>query len=234
MYYALTTLSTVGYGDFYPVSVAEKIVGSIIQIFGVTFFSILMNGFIEVVVSIKGDNNSNYEDSLQRWFGLIRKIKNQPLGGNSQDIKPKLKQQIEEHFRYYWDHDRTSVLDEKKEYFDSIPFKIKEHIMCKFLFEDIIEKAAFKSFFRAGREFDSNFVYEVAFGFMPRMFKNTKEDRFILEEEGDVTEIYFILNGDWAVGYNSFQANASTFNFDSEFDLPAGCDDLSEKGIMIA
>ena len=36
MYYALTTLSTVGYGDYYPVSVAEKIFGSIIQIFGVT------------------------------------------------------------------------------------------------------------------------------------------------------------------------------------------------------
>ena len=85
MYYALTTLSTVGYGDFYPISVAEKIVGSIIQIFGVTFFSILMNGFIEVVVSIKGDNFSKNEDDLQRWFVLIRKIKNQPSGG-SRDI----------------------------------------------------------------------------------------------------------------------------------------------------
>lgn len=30
MYYALTTLSTVGYGDFYPCSIAEKIVGSVI------------------------------------------------------------------------------------------------------------------------------------------------------------------------------------------------------------
>jgi hypothetical protein len=30
MYFALTTLATVGYGDFYPKSMAEKIVGSII------------------------------------------------------------------------------------------------------------------------------------------------------------------------------------------------------------
>ena len=30
MYYALTTLSTVGYGDFYPSSIAEKVAGSII------------------------------------------------------------------------------------------------------------------------------------------------------------------------------------------------------------
>ena len=86
MYYALTTLSTVGYGDYYPVSVAEKIFGSIIQIFGVTFFSILMNGFIEVVQSIKGNSFSNHEDKLQQWFVLIRKIKNQPNVYGGKDI----------------------------------------------------------------------------------------------------------------------------------------------------
>ena len=51
MYYMLTTLSTVGYGDYYPFSIAEKIVGSLIQIIGVTIFSIVMNAFIEVVIS---------------------------------------------------------------------------------------------------------------------------------------------------------------------------------------
>jgi hypothetical protein len=30
MYYALTTLATVGYGDYYPCSIAEKIAGSVI------------------------------------------------------------------------------------------------------------------------------------------------------------------------------------------------------------
>lgn len=48
-YFTLTTLSTVGYGDFYPVSIGEKIVGSIIQIIGVTFFSLLMGNFVKVI-----------------------------------------------------------------------------------------------------------------------------------------------------------------------------------------
>ena len=233
MYYALTTLSTVGYGDYYPVSVAEKIFGSIIQIFGVTFFSILMNGFIEVVQSIKGTSLSSNEDDLQKWFALIRKIKNQPNGGGA-DINQSLKQQIEGHFRYFWDNDRTAVLLEKKEYFDSIPFKIQEHIMCKFLFEDIIERAAFKNFFRPGREFDSNFVYEVAFGFRPRKFDNKKEDRYILTEEGDVTEIYFIINGEWAVAFDSYQKHNTGYNFNAEFELPPGTDDLRDQQVMIA
>ena len=64
MYYALTTLATVGYGDYYPSSISEKILGSIIQIFGVTFFSILMNNFIDVVLSMKSSNFNDNEDQL--------------------------------------------------------------------------------------------------------------------------------------------------------------------------
>jgi hypothetical protein len=203
MYYALTTLATVGYGDYFPCSIAEKILGSVIQIFGVTFFSILMNNFIDVVLSMKTSNFNDNEDQLQSWFILIKKIKNQPDGGSA-DIPIELRDRIEAHFRYFWDNDRTAVLLKRKDYFDSIPFKIQEHIMCKFLFQDIITLSAFKSFFKMGREFDTNFLYEIAFGFMPRQFKNTAEDRYMYEEEVDVTEIYFILKGDWAIAFNSY------------------------------
>ena len=55
-----------------------------------------------------------------------------------------------------------------------------------------------------GKEFDTNFLYEIAFGFMPRSFKNNAEDRYLYEEEVDVTEIYFIWKGEWAIGFNSF------------------------------
>ena len=91
--------------------------------------------------------------------------------------------------------------------------------MCKFLFQDIIDKAAFKSFFKMGKEFDSNFVYEVAFGFMPRQFKDTEEDRYILMEEGDVTEIYFILKGEWAIAYNGYLTPSDGYQQIEEEDL---------------
>ena len=56
VYFILTTLSTVGYGDFFPVSILEKIVGSLIMFCGVTFFSIIMNEFIGIILELKGDN----------------------------------------------------------------------------------------------------------------------------------------------------------------------------------
>ena len=234
MYYSLTTLSTVGYGDFSPQSIMEKIFGSIIQIFGVTFFSILMNKFQDIVVSIKGQNEGLNEQKLQQWFYLIRRIKNQPHGSGL-DIDSTLKKDIENHFRYYWDNDRREVLLEKREYFDAIPHWIQEFIMTHFLFDDIINRPSFKNFFRVGREFDSNFVYQVAFGFMPRRFDAVPEDRYILNEEGDVTEIYFIVNGEWAIGYNSHENNVKGFGMLDEGDayLP-GQEDIREKKIMIA
>ena len=60
----LTTLSTVGYGDLFPFSIAEKIVGSLIQIIGVTLFSIVMNAFIKVVMTLKDNSFRNNEDLL--------------------------------------------------------------------------------------------------------------------------------------------------------------------------
>ena len=48
-YYALTTLSTVGYGDYYPVSDRERILAVIIMLGGVAFFSYIMGHFIEII-----------------------------------------------------------------------------------------------------------------------------------------------------------------------------------------
>lgn len=88
--------------------------------------------------------------------------------------------------------------------------------MCKFLFQDIFELPAFKKFFKTGKEFDDNFVYEISFGFMPRLFKNTPEDRYLLEEEGDVTEIYFIMKGTWAIAYNSYLKPQEGLSYEKE------------------
>lgn len=77
MYFALTTLATVGYGDYIPISITEMKVGSIIQILGVTFFSVLMNNFIDVVLSMRSTSSFNdVEDTLNCWFELIKNIKN--------------------------------------------------------------------------------------------------------------------------------------------------------------
>ena len=48
-YFALTILSMVGYGDFFPVSRLEMILGSIVMLVGVSYFSYIMAETLSII-----------------------------------------------------------------------------------------------------------------------------------------------------------------------------------------
>jgi len=96
--------------------------------------------------------------------------------------------------------------------------------------------SAFKSFFRAGSDLNSNFLYEIAFGFMPRQFKANEKERYLYEEEQDVTEVYFIIKGEYAIAFNSytkFKDNQLYAKITDIEDLK-GPEDMFEQGNLIA
>lgn len=51
-YFALTTLSTVGFGDFYPLSNGERLLGAFVILFGVAIFSIIIGEFLDMIEKI--------------------------------------------------------------------------------------------------------------------------------------------------------------------------------------
>ena len=71
----MTTLSTVGYGDYKPLSIEEKIAGSFVMLAGVTFFSILMTNFIDIITNIKLSTFNVSEEDLHKWFVLLRRFR---------------------------------------------------------------------------------------------------------------------------------------------------------------
>jgi hypothetical protein len=52
-YYAVTTLSTVGFGDFYPRSDIERVTGTLYMFIGVVLFSYLLDRFSLTVENFK-------------------------------------------------------------------------------------------------------------------------------------------------------------------------------------
>ena len=71
-YYALTTLSTVGYGDYYPISNLERIIAVVIMLGGVAFFSYIMGNFIEIISNF--DSKMGVVDrsaDLHNWLILL-------------------------------------------------------------------------------------------------------------------------------------------------------------------
>ena len=79
------------------------------------------------------------------------------------------------------------------QYLESLPMKIKTQIMTVYLFQDVFLK--FRRFFKVDTPDEMNFLYDIAFGFLPRHFLPSDDDKIIYDEEQDVTEMYFIEEG---------------------------------------
>jgi hypothetical protein len=71
--------------------------------------------------------------------------------------------------------------------------------MTNYLFEDIFYR--FRPFFHTYEYKESKFLYDISFGFMPRRFEPSPEDEIIYQEDDEVPEMYFIMEGTVGVGY---------------------------------
>lgn len=75
MYYAFTTLATVGFGDFHPKNSGERIVVSLVLLMGVATFSYMMSIFIGILNTFKNlDKDFNEGDELSKFFGLLHRF----------------------------------------------------------------------------------------------------------------------------------------------------------------
>ena len=61
-YFAFTTLSTVGLGDFHPKSNIERVLCSFIMLFGVMITSIIMDDLSKMIRELR-DLNRNHDES---------------------------------------------------------------------------------------------------------------------------------------------------------------------------
>ena len=62
MYFGMTTLSTVGLGDYYPVSNFERIMGCFLFLSGVSTFTYIFNSYLEILqvwLKLEKDYNEN-------------------------------------------------------------------------------------------------------------------------------------------------------------------------------
>lgn len=124
-YFAFTTLTTVGFGDYHAITNEERIVSSFVLLFGVAVFSFIMGNFIEILMSFKHVTAENEEsDDLTKWFGLLAWFnKGMPL---SKEMTKK----IENYFDYYWARDRNYAFKSKEDvrFLNELPKKVRINV----------------------------------------------------------------------------------------------------------
>ena len=110
IYFTFCSLSTVGFGDLYPVSDLERLCCIFILVLGVGTFTSVMDNLEQMVVNINIFNQGfDQDEELQRFLGVIFKFN----GGLAMDKD--LKRQIIDHFHFKWMHDRNQALFHEKD-----------------------------------------------------------------------------------------------------------------------
>ena len=99
MYWAFTTLSTIGLGDYYPVNNFERSVMCVGFILGVAMFSVIMKMFIRILNKmLKLDEKPGEGNKLQCFFGAIRYF------NHGDPVQISMLKKIENYFTYRWNH----------------------------------------------------------------------------------------------------------------------------------
>mmetsp|Transcript_38858 Transcript_38858/g.59061 ORF Transcript_38858/g.59061 Transcript_38858/m.59061 type:complete len:195 (+) Transcript_38858:2050-2634(+) len=95
-YYGITTLSTIGFGDFTPKSVPEKLIISFIMMLGVSVFSYIMGNFIEILMGYRSMEQNGDHRELSKWVALLTKF------NEATPLSKELITEIEDFFEFYW------------------------------------------------------------------------------------------------------------------------------------
>jgi hypothetical protein len=194
IYFTLSTLTTVGYGDYFAVNNYERIFAILIMLLGVAMFSYVMGSFTELISSyekIIGDGDKDSE--LHNWLSVLEKFsKNKPFEAN-------LIGRIDKHFAYFWKNDRNSFISKDDPYLLALPKNLKIKVL-EYLWGDTLLK--FSNCFQyytgnKGKYF--KFYYDICFSLMPRRFFPYE---YIYKANEDIEEMYLISHGTVQIGYS--------------------------------
>mmetsp|Transcript_10851 Transcript_10851/g.18162 ORF Transcript_10851/g.18162 Transcript_10851/m.18162 type:complete len:747 (+) Transcript_10851:337-2577(+) len=233
VYYAFTSLSTVGFGDYHPKNNIERIVCSFILLFGVAIFSFMMGIFITILDQYQNLNaDLDDGDKLSKFFGLQRNF------NDKMPLKLEFKERIEQFFDYKWKNDKNQALDEEEEQMLllQLPEEVQNKIFTGFLYSDFLK--TFRDTFTIPRDYkkwlEEKARYSDYFSwndqdyreFMIRVFMNL-EPRFeragynLIEANDEINEIFFISKGDCDVGFVCNNENRFVLRFSNKVVIGA-------------
>lgn len=201
LYYAFTTLSTIGFGDYYPKSDAERVFCIIILLSGVSNFSLIKMNCFRILTDILNLYSDYEEDEELSMFlkCLDRFNENTP-------IKQSFRDEVVKFFDFKWKNDKNICI--KKDYmlYEQLPEDVQIATVTKAIHADFIVK--FFKFFRfqkPNRQFYTwmdqqyqEFMMDILFSLEPRYYY---ANSMLYDELETVHELIFLHDGLVGIGF---------------------------------
>ena len=134
-YFFLTTLSSVGFGDYHPRNDYERLLCTIVFLFGCMIFGYVLGNYGDIIVEYENlTADLDMGDELARFFGLLKHF------NDSEDMDWTMQQNIEQYFQYKWLNDRNQAIDDQyeKDIIDELPREVTNKLYQEFLYKDLL------------------------------------------------------------------------------------------------
>ena len=208
IYYIITTVTTVGYGDLTCVTPKEKIFGIIIEIVGIVAYSYILTSISNYVKSIN--------DAEEEYFKKYKILEDIKL--NYKDLSEDLFDRINRYIK-----NKQTNEDQEKNLIEELPITLRNTLVYSMYEPIILNFVFFKNFD------NKDFIVKVLFCFKPILA--IKND--ILIKDGDfVEDIIFVKKGKISIelpvllnpnqevtsnliGYNTINANTRSLTTQS-------------------
>ncbi len=123
MYFVLTTITTVGFGDYVPQSNVDRAFVIFLEFFGVAFFSYVTGNFIEIISNYeKKIGVIDHETELQHWLNVVESF------NTKKGMSAKLIADIERHFKYFWKEYRVESISADDPILMSLPKTTRHYV----------------------------------------------------------------------------------------------------------
>jgi len=115
IYWTITTMTTVGYGDITPARSAEYVLSAIIMLMGASLYAFIIGSIASLLGSIQAAKNSHWEriDSVTEFL-------------RQRQVPAELDAKVRNYYEYVWEHDRGM---NKNEMLNDLPGPLRLEIL---------------------------------------------------------------------------------------------------------
>lgn len=173
LYWSITTLTTVGYGDITPTNDLEIVFTLVIMFLGVSMYAFIIGNVASLIANLDA-NQGRFREKLDQIQAYMRERR----------IPAILQQQVRDYYQYMWEysHDASMELD----FLDELPHSIKTRIYLH-LHQELLEKVPLF------QDADKGFMEDLVIKLKPRILP---PNDYIIREEQLGHEMYFIKRGE--------------------------------------